>query len=292
MKAFAGFRHLTEWCLVVILQRMLRGSPNLWIPVIGDGLGLLFRVLRIRYRVAYDNISLALPDIPACEVLKKNYRHLGRTFASSLVLSSYHPDIVMKVPDRFFDDLDHGSVLLTGHLGHWELLGKTLVRNGVRLAVVVRRQSNPKVDKQINDERRAAGMEVVYDSDLWGMIRLLRRGYSIGLLADQDFGRNTVPIRFFGRNCFSPKGLEFFSRFHVPMFYSAAVYTTSGRWEVIAERVCAPSGERAQAYADWLESMIRQFPEQWLWQHRRWKSAFKTLATHSNPALLYRNTIS
>lgn len=285
MKVLARARYLAEWVVTVSCQSVLRRSPRLMVPVIGNSLGWLFRGLRIRYRVAFQNLYRSLPELPTKKILARNYRHLGRTFASSLVLSSYETDVTLDLPERFFDDISKGSVLLTGHLGHWELLGKILVKNGARLAVVVRRQSNPRIDRLINDERRKCGMQVVYDSDLWAMVRYLRRGFAIGLLADQDFGRNTVPIRFFGRDCRSPKGLEFFSRFDVPRFYCAAVFE-AGRWKFTAEKAGDPDGAEAQAYADWLESMIRQYPDQWLWQHRRWKASVKTLATQSNPALL------
>jgi KDO2-lipid IV(A) lauroyltransferase len=285
MNVLARVRHLAEWFVTVICQSALRRSPRLMVPFIGDTLGWLFRCLRIRYRVAFQNLFLSLPVLPTKKILARNYRHLGRTFASSLVLSSYETDVTLNLPDRFFDDISRGSVLLTGHLGHWELLGKILVRNGVRLAVVVRRQSNPRIDRLINNERRKCGMQVVYDSDLWEMVRYLRRGFAVGLLADQDFGQNTVPIRFFGRDCYSPKGLEFFSRFEVPMFYCSAVFE-AGRWKITAEKSRMPASAQAQAYADWLEGMIRRYPDQWLWQHRRWKASVKTLATQWNPALL------
>lgn len=264
-------KYRVEWFLVWVIQQFLLVHPRLLVRPTGRLIGLIFWILRIRYAVARQNLQRAFPDWPRRKIgqtLRANYRSLGITFAELLVLSKLPVEQRVTIPF----DLTGGAILLSGHMGNWEWLAKCLASVGVKLAVVVRAQRNPHVDRLINRERGRVGLTVVYENEVWKMKRLVEQGYAIGLLADQDAGHNDRWIRFFGQICAAPSGPEFFARMRKPVYFAAACRTPYGDYQLSFADAAVAETEIHQRFADWLEQQIRDHPEQWLWQHRRWKS--------------------
>lgn len=262
--------------LMALLPRRLRGY-------FGSFIGTIFYRLGIRRKVAIDNLRQSgifteTHDIKKC--VHRSYRHFGRTFTELLLLNRARlvegKDYRFRVHPDFFKSIRHGAVLISAHLGNWEVMGKILVKKNVRLAVVVRRQENPKVDRLINAIRKKAGMAVVFDTDIFHLARLLKEGHSVALLSDQDIGHPSVTVSFFGRPCRAASGpARFAIRFGCPVWICYSLRKPGGMLDCIIEPLSVDSQDSVtqitQRYTACFEEIIRANPDQWFWAHRRWK---------------------
>jgi len=182
----------------------------------------------------------------------------------------------------------HGLVMVSGHIGHWELLARRLARAGIPCATIARTGPDPTVDALLNGFRGEARIEVLLrDSPATArsLIRCLRQGKLLGLLIDQDTSVQGVFVPFFGRPAFTPRAAgDLALRFKAPV---AVVWSRrrgprpGDGHELSIERVPydagAPDREVASvaitaACTAILERAIRERPAEWVWMHERWKT--------------------
>lgn len=177
-----------------------------------------------------------------------------------------------------------GIVVVTGHLGNWELAGAYLAQRGVPLSAVVKRQRNTRFDTWIAGTRRRLGMESVYMDDARVLPALLARGRTVVLVADQDARSRGLPVTFLGRPASTFRGpARLALRTGAPLVFASLV-RQGDRYRMTAEAVRDRADARAASSAGeaeleftrrWvvaLEGRVREAPEQYFWFHRRWKS--------------------
>jgi KDO2-lipid IV(A) lauroyltransferase len=179
-----------------------------------------------------------------------------------------------------------GLLLLSGHYGNWEWLacaaGLALRPLGIPVTVVVKRQANAVADRWLNRYRTRWGNRVVeLEHAAWALSRALRRREAIALLADQRAApEQALWLPFFGVLVpvhALPAAVAL--RFRVPIILGFARRCKDGRYRVRLQELPSddledsPEGVRelTRRYLERLEAVIRQQPELWLWQHRRWK---------------------
>ncbi|WP_338622813.1 lysophospholipid acyltransferase family protein [Selenomonas sp. TAMA-11512] len=176
-----------------------------------------------------------------------------------------------------------GGIIATGHTGNWELLGGALSHAGFPIVGVAQRQKEAAADKFINRYRTMIGMHITYKDDVREMFQMMKQGWAIGLLADQDANRKDgIVLNFFGHatNCVTGPASLARSQ-NVPMVPIFITKQKDGRHRVI----CHPPIEVAhtkdkkkdiadalQQYQNILEAHIRAYPTEWFWLHDRWKS--------------------
>jgi KDO2-lipid IV(A) lauroyltransferase len=142
--------------------------------------------------------------------------------------------------------------------------------------------SNPIFDRYLNQTRADLGMAVVYDAEaVRRTTRSLKEGRAVGFLADQGvLNLASTYVPFFGRPAKTPRGPAVFTlRYHVPTLFVAAVRQPDGRFHLSFENVpYEETGDRERdvdgivaSYTRILEGLVRKTPEQYFWQHRRWK---------------------
>ena len=182
-------------------------------------------------------------------------------------------------------DQGKGVLILTGHLGAWELSSFYHSLMGYPMSIVIRRLDNPLVDNLVNRIRCLHGNQVLHKDDFArGLLASMRRGETVGILMDTNM---TPPqgafVDFFGHPACTGSGLA-----RVAMKTGAQVLPGFLLWEEATQqyvlRFGAPlalpgSGDvEADALAHTalftrvIEDYIRQYPDQWLWVHRRWKT--------------------
>ncbi len=179
-----------------------------------------------------------------------------------------------------------GCVILTAHFGAWELLIATCTRFGLPVTLVHRPNRNPLLDAEIGRWRALAGVELLNrGSAARGALRALRRGGFLAMPLDQDTPREEgVFVPFFGRPaCTRDAPARIANRLDVPVLPVFLYRTGPGRhimrFEPPIELV--PDGDDKDAAAlentrrmtAVIEAAIRRAPEQWIWFHRRWKTA-------------------
>ena len=261
---------------------------------VGQALGRLgWAPFGVRRRVVERQVAAAFPELSAGEVARiarAAYENLGRTTVETALLPRLGPDAVLALFESDGDwsilqravDAGKGVVLVTGHLGNWEVGGAYLAARGIPIEGIVRRMSNPLFDRYLTRTRSRLGITVVPDADAVRRTpRSLREGRVVGFVADQGvLGLASTFVPFFGRPAKTPRGPAVFAlRFGVPVVFATAVRRPSGRFELVLEEIPVVStGDReydvdvvVARYTAVLEAWVRRFPEQYFWHHRRWR---------------------
>ncbi|MEP6856902.1 MAG: lysophospholipid acyltransferase family protein [Gemmatimonadales bacterium] len=261
---------------------------------VGERLGALgYRPLGIRKRIVERQIAAAFPDLSreaVVQLARESYEHLGRTFIETALLDSIGKDGLQALVESVegWEEIEdvmamgRGAILVTGHIGNWELAGSYVAARGIPLDAIVRGMANPLFDAYINHTREAIGMTVVHDSDAVRRTpRSLRGGRAVAFVADQGvMGLASTFVPFFGRPAKTPRGAAVFAlRFDVPVVFVVALRNPNGRYKIVVERIEAPkTGDRDRdvdaivaRFTQHLEKWVRVVPAQYFWQHRRWK---------------------
>lgn len=260
----------------------------------GARLGALgYAPLGIRRRVVERQIAAAFPDLSPQEVTataKRAYAHLGRSSIETALLPSIGQKGVLDMVEsadgfELIEDAisrGKGAVLVTGHLGNWELAGAYVAARGVPMDVIVRTQANPLFDAYINETRGSLGMTVVRDHEAARRTpRSLREGRAVAFVSDQGvMGLASTFVSFFGRPAKTPRGAAVFAmKYDTPTLFVTALRQASGRYRVSVERVpIIRTGDRdadidaiVASYTAILERWVRSAPDQYFWHHRRWR---------------------
>lgn len=227
------------------------------------------------------------------------YRHFGREMVEIVRLQrtgiSDLPARVVtdETTERWIERMvsGEGALVVTGHLGNWEIAGAYLAARGVPLAAVVKRQSNPKFDAWLAGSRRRVGIRPVYRTDATRTLpALLAGGHSVALVADQDAHGGGLQVTFLGRPASTFRGpARLALATGAPLVFGTAVRTAGG-YRVVIEPIRPADRERpkpgseaydraerrlTEAWVEGLDRRVRQHPEQYFWFHRRWKSGVR-----------------
>jgi KDO2-lipid IV(A) lauroyltransferase len=246
-------------------------------------------------KVGLRNLELAFPTMPASErihILRQEYRNLGWLLAEFCQMSRYTPAFAGSFIR--YEGLEHylaardrgnGVLVLTGHVGAWELSSFYHSLAGYPMGMVIRRLDNPLVDRMVNRIRCRHGNRVLHKDDFArGLLGAMRSGETVGILMDTNM---TPPqglfVPFFGVLACTASGLA-----RVALKTGAAVLPGFLLWEeserqyvlhFYPEIALADSGDpeadtvdNTARFTAVLEEAIRQYPSQWLWMHRRWKT--------------------
>ncbi len=178
-----------------------------------------------------------------------------------------------------------GVLIVTGHLGAWELSSFYHSLMGHPMGMVIRRLDNRRLDAYVNRIRCLHGNYVLHKDDFGrGLLTAMRKGGTVGILMDTNM---TPPqgafVRFFGVQACTATGLA-----HVARKTGAAVLPGFMLWEPDlrcytlrfgpeieiphSEDVAADILEGTARCTSEIETWIRRYPDQWLWIHRRWKT--------------------
>jgi KDO2-lipid IV(A) lauroyltransferase len=178
-----------------------------------------------------------------------------------------------------------GVLVLTGHLGAWEMSSFYHSLAGYPMGMVIRRLDNPWVNRLVNDIRTQHGNRVLPKDDFArGLIAAMRAGETVGVLMDTNMTPpQGVFVDFFGQAACTASGVA-----RVALRTGAAVLPGFLVWEpakkkyvlhFLPELQLVDTGDterdsttNTQLFTTALEDVIRQYPEQWLWVHRRWKT--------------------
>jgi len=280
----------TARMLIFIFER-IPVATGLWI---GDLFGRLVFYVSKKRRVAYINLKAALGDqlTPGerWKVARDHFGFMGQSAVEVMCfrrLERKHHDLNVKVHglERYEALLGsgHGGVLITAHFGNWELLQVWSGLRGTPIHVLTREQKYPRLNALINELRESHGsVSISRGAGIRGLIRALREKKMIGVLGDQSAGKTDgIILPFFGRRTTVPTGAFQLAHrtdaFVMPFFI---VRTVGPEHEVYSEEVLkddlslAPKERvefQTRQYLKILEDFIRRFPNQWLWENKRWK---------------------
>ncbi len=257
----------------------------------GAWIGRIAYYCRTGKSIGYLNLKAAfqgektLPEIK--RIARESLENLGRSAVEILRLpltdKTYFEDYA-KIPEasRVFEALEkkRGLIYLSPHFGNWELLHVRSVFLGVPSKVLVRGQKWGKISEYFDRLRTVHGSELIgRESSVKEFIRALQKGHTVAIAADQ-LSRTGATVEFFGRKTLAPAGfIEIARRTGSPILPIFDVRTSGKSHRVDVLPPLEIHGEDKaeddlQHYYRILEDYIRKYPEQWLWEHKRWKFCF------------------
>lgn len=245
------------------------------------------------------SLELAYPEKSAAErtaLLKGSFRSLGRTLGVACGFRKVTRENINDLIDVEFDDEfaaafkkardeRRGLVILTGHVGNWELFALAYSIFFGPSNLLSRRMDNPKLDRLIGEFRSAFGNRQIDKVNAAApILKILRSGEAVGILADvNSHPKEGVFVPFFGIPACTTSGVAMLAlranALIIPMF---AVWNEArGRYAMIGGPIIEPvsTGDREAdieritgEFTAAIERVVRQYPEQWIWMHRRWKT--------------------
>ncbi len=264
--------------------------------------GLGWWPLRIRAARVERTIRACFPELPDArvrEIARESYRGLGRVAMESIILSRAEKAEVLAVFDESptFHVLERafakgkGVIMVAGHLGNWELSAAYMTARGLPVDAIAMHMANPLSDAFFKRTRERFGMRVLFaDESVRAIPRALRDGRGVGFLSDQSAkGLASTFVPFFGRPARTPRGAAVFAlKGDLPMVFLVALRQPSGRYVMHFEDVPLARADDKEAAIDAtvlrftqvLERLVRAHPEQYFWQHRRWKGQPKDTPPH------------
>ncbi len=251
--------------------------------------------------LALANLAQAFPEVDAnsrMKIFHDSVDALGENFFDTLII----PRLV-EIPGMVTEELGQemlpvveeidrlaqygkGVLILTGHLGCWELLGSWVARQMAAtgqgtLAVVTGTVHNVPVNNLLQQRRRKMGLKILPRQEgAAPLLQHLRSGSAVAVLLDQNTAAENLPVLFFGREAPTPVGLARIAlRGGIPIL--PVVLARSGNGHIIRRGPAwIPTSEGIDSEDSlkelllWcnqsLENFIRRNPNEWVWFHKRW----------------------
>jgi KDO2-lipid IV(A) lauroyltransferase len=252
-------------------------------------LGLLDRALPRLRRVAMRNLELALPELGVGrhrEIADGSFRSLARMLATLGRFPRLNKQNIGELIG--YEGFEHfeavkargrGVLFATAHLGNWELSAYAHALMAEPMHVIVRPLDNRRVDDIIERLRAGSGNTIYSKRDfLRPVLKALARNEAVGILVDQNVGLNEgIFVDFFGRKaCVSPSFMKLAAHSGAGVIPGFALWDEGRRRYVLKfHEPLYPSGDvvnDTRLVHARLEEVIRAYPDQWLWMHRRWKT--------------------
>ncbi len=277
------------------LMRLAPGLPEGAALALGRGLGRLAGQLRPRRRMIMEHLRMAFgeerDEAELQAIARGFYEHVFRTFFEVLRLGAWSRDTVLARTElEGSEHLDaalaqgHGAIVISGHLGNWEIGGTALCRRGYPMTVVSQPQRHSLFQDYLAELRLRHGMALIPLTSLRDCFTTLRENRALALMIDQRVRKGGVIVPFFGHPASCPPGPA-----------AIALKTGAPVISIATKRLLEPGGpprhrvrisppipliDTGDREADILantarhqreiEEAIRRLPEQWLWTHRRW----------------------
>jgi KDO2-lipid IV(A) lauroyltransferase len=250
-------------------------------------------VLRRRRRIAVANLTYAFPTLTSRarrRLARRSFQHLGTVVIEGLALlrgplECVTDQITLEGVDHVRDVFErHGrALMLTAHLGNWELLTLAPALTGYPLTVVARALDSPALNAWVERIRRTAGVDVIDKRDaLRPVLAALRRGRLVGVLLDQNTSRREgVFVPFFGRLASTSRAVAVLAlRTRTPIVPAFTRRMAPGRHVITVHPALPlpPASDDTAVKAltarctEVIEEAVRATPEQWLWAHDRWRT--------------------
>lgn len=238
---------------------------------------------------------MAMPELGETErqkILKSVFDNLGRGLGEF----SQFPKITSTNISNFvvYDGFENyaraaekskGVLMLTGHIGAWELCAFAHGVYGHPLSFLVRPLDNPLLDGLINAYRSLSGNATIDKNDsVRAVLKTLKSGRDVGLLIDiNTVADEGVFCEFFGIPACSTTGLAVFAlRSDAPVVPGFLIWDESRKKHVLhfePEIECIRTGDfredvkiNTARFTKAIEEIVRRYPDQWLWIHKRWRS--------------------
>lgn len=289
-------RQRLEYALVWALVRSIGKVPRALARAFGIVLARMVYLLHGRLRrVGMRNLQIAFPERSRRErrrILRGVFTSLGRQLAEFCLFPRYTAENVGQI--AIYDGFEHfdaartrgnGVLFLTAHLGGWEIGSFAHSLYGNPLRIVVRPLDNARLNAFVDRYRTLHGNSTFEKQDFArGLLGAMKAGETVGILMDQNMTPPAgVFVDFFGHPACTASGLA-----RVALRTGAAVVPGFTIWDPELRKyrihfepaiaLVRTGDDEADVVANTalftqvIERFARQYPDQWLWVHRRWKT--------------------
>ncbi len=244
------------------------------------------------------HLTIAFPELTPAQraaIGRRSLVHLSWLAAEMVTVRSYaarleeYVSFVDGAEERLKEIMAQGRglIMVSGHIGNWELLARRVVRAGVPCATIAKASNDPKLGALIARFRSEGDFEVLLRDDPGtgrAIIRCIRQGKLLGLLIDQDTRVQGVFVPFFGREAWTPRAagdLALRLKAPVAVIWSRRRGPRPGDghelsvvqvpYDAEAPDRDAESVRVTTACTAILERAIRERPSEWVWMHERWR---------------------
>jgi len=281
-----------------VLVRSLVGGMKLLLPEVGYPTasilgGWAFHFVSKARGQVLDNFSQAFPEKGRGDVgalAKASFQELVRNIYDALRMDAFGQDYLnshvrfsgLEIFDRVMKQ-GKGVVVVTGHIGCWEMMPAAFAALGYPINVIGRRAYDDRLNEMLVELRGRHGIRTIdRDAGAKEALRCLRRGEALGVLIDQDTRVKGVFVTFFGRPAYTPTGaVELAIRTGAALVPMAIHRNGDAKHtiEVLEPLNVTTTGNedkditlQTQRCTEILEGFIRRYPTQWVWMHERWKT--------------------
>ncbi|MCX7017667.1 MAG: lysophospholipid acyltransferase family protein [bacterium] len=289
------FVHYIEYAGWQLVSSLLRLLPRRMIVGMACLCGaFLYHILRVRRREVEENLAAAFGDgggtLDLRRVALETYKNSVLTFFEIAGAEPSEGDdsklFEEPVGWEYLEQALRGqAIILSAHIGNWEVLGLYGRKIGIRLVTFAKPLHNPLVNKMVLEERRRRGLEIrPVSSMLKGAVDAVREGAWLGIIGDQDAGRRGIFVDFLGRPASTFQGAALLAwKLNLPITPAFCIREQSPlrplRLIIMPLIHPDPSAPRdaeitrlTRAHVASLEKVIAQYPESYFWFHRRWKT--------------------
>jgi KDO2-lipid IV(A) lauroyltransferase len=255
---------------------------------------LLWHIVRIRRSTVEENLQTAFPQLTPHQrqsialamwehllVMVVEIAHAPRKIHRANWRTHLHMPEMAAIVRRLLDR--RPVVIISGHLGNFEMGGYLLGLHGFRTHTIARPLDNPYLDRWVNEFRAATGQYILPKHGSSQQIEdLLAAGGTLVLLGDQHAGEGACWVEFFGRRASTHKAVALFTLAGNAPTLTGCVYRVDRpmHFELRVAELVDPADAQfslgsipllTQWYTRCLEDLIRQAPGQYWWLHRRWR---------------------
>jgi KDO2-lipid IV(A) lauroyltransferase len=256
---------------------------------LGAWIGALFYLIKSEHRrLSIEHLGIAFPELALDQrraLARASFRHFGASAGELLHVRAQPPAAACRhVRVEGFEEIERQRQLrrpilvLTAHIGNWELISTANHSHGLGLAAIARQLGDQDLHRFSVELRAHLGSETIArgsSSASRQLLRVLRGGGALAMLIDQDIDTEGVFVPFFGHLAHTPvAAAQIALRLRAAVVPTFAKRCADGshliRFHPALDLPADPTRATALMTAV-IEEQIRQRPEQWVWLHQRWK---------------------
>lgn len=272
----------------------MRLLPLKWIGPLGEIAGsALYAWVPGERKKALTSLQIAFPQATDSEreqMARECFRHLCKSALELACIQRFDEKMSswVKLSDESVGLLKgalargKGAVVVTGHVGNWELGARRIAHAGFPLHCIAREPSDGRLARLIADFRKSGSIDTIWRSSPHAarrMLSALRSNHCLMLAIDQDTRVQSVFVPFFGKLAATPRGAAALALRTGAVVLVGVCHRKEEGYQVTLKEVSKPELESEAAVVELtaaltreLEQAIRKMPTQWVWMHQRWKT--------------------
>jgi len=282
---------------LTLISFIINFLPRYLSKMLGMMLGDFMRIIiPIRKNVAIQNLKIAFPNKSNNEInriIKQCYRHFGIIFIDLFRTFTLNKEKLNKLVEISKLDLkmlreDNGGIIVTGHIGNWELFLPIFGLNNIPFFAIAQYQRNKGAQKFFKKMREKHNSKTILKGiSSKDLISIINNNKYLGLASDQNAGKKGTMVPFFGKDTSVPKGAGIFHiKTKCPIFICYCIADRNYNYNFMVNKLNLDNFQEdtndklfniSRVISDDLEKIVLLYPEQYFWFHRKWpKKIYKT----------------